>query len=848
MCLLSERNAQEFVFAENPVTSILHLPRIYQFISSLAAARGSKLIYLIFIILFICLFNFNCFSMYAQADDVLNAPLSIRVGAYQNKPKVYTDESGEVVGLFPDILMSIARKERWGIKWVPGTWSECLKRLETGEIDLMPDVAYSAARAKKYDFTKETMLVNWAVIYTNAAQHIESLMDLSSKRIAVMKGSIHTDGADGIKAMLEKFDITCRFLEVESYKEVFNLVSRGDADAGVVNRLFGSLFSETYNVRKTTIIFNPRHLRFACSKGSAVGPILIDRLDQHLNALKKNSDSIYNRAVSVYLSGLPRELIFAEVKRAPGDKKVLLTPREKSWISAHPLIRLGIDPEFAPFEYVSSDGKYEGIASDYIELLNERLGIHMQAAYKESWKEAVNKAKKKEIDVLPCVGVTQERTKFMLFSKPYINFYRVIISRANHPFFSGLRDIEGMKVAVQANSSHEGYLRDNTDISPIPYNTLQETLLSVSKGEADVLVGNLTSSAFWIRKLNLTNLKVAASVSQETQKLHFAVRDDWPELVNLLNKGLASISQEEDNLIHKRWVNIEYQPGISSRDFWVNTIRISGIITVIFLIIMFWNYKLTKEIRKRIEIENELHKANENLKALDKLKSMFIASMSHELRTPLNSIIGFTGVILKEMSGPLNDKQKDHLSRVNSSAKHLLSLITDVIDISKIEAGRVDIFSQEFFLWELIEEALITIQPQLNRKQLKLETSISKDIVVVTDKKRLLQCVINYLSNAVKYTDTGTIGIKAEQIDKYVSIEVSDTGIGIEEHDQEKLFEAFERFESRLKVKAGGTGLGLYLTRKITTEILGGHVQFTSRKGEGSTFGLTIPICLNGIK
>ena len=777
----------------------------------------------------------------------MNIPLTIRAGAYDNKPKVYLDYSGKVVGLFPDILENISKREGWRINWVFGTWSQCLKRLEAGEIDLMVDVAYSEERAKKYDFTKETILVNWAVIYTASTQNIESLMDLNGKRIAVMKESIHTEGADGIKNIADKFDIDCHFIEADSYKEVFDLISNGSADAGVVNRLFGSLFSETYNVRKTSIIFNPRRLRFACPKNSAIGTVLIEKLDQHIFDQKKDPGSIYNKAISVYLSGLPRELILLGKEENLNQIKVILTPKEKSWIRDHPVIRLAVDPEFAPFEYVSSTGKYEGIASEYIELLNERLGVNMQVFHKVSWKEAVNKAKNKEIDVLPCVGITQERTNFMIFTKPYINFYRVIISRIDKPFLSGLSDIEGMKVAVQANSSHEGYLKENTHITPVRYNTLQESLLAVSNGKADVFVGNLTSSTFWIRNLNLTNLKVAASVSQETQKLHLAVRDDWPELVSILNKGLASISKEEINRIHKRWVNIEYDPGISSQAFWQNTIRIAGVMTVIFIIIMFWNYKLKKEIQKRIEIEKKLHKANENLKALDQLKSMFIASMSHELRTPLNSIIGFTGVILQGLTGSLNEKQKDHLSRVYNSAKHLLALITDVIDISKIEAGRIDIFPQEFILSELIDEALINIQPQLKRKQLKLETFIPKDLAMITDRKRLLQCIINYLSNAVKYTETGTISVKAEQIDEKVSIMVSDTGIGISQHDQEKLFEAFERFESHLKVKSGGTGLGLYLTRKLVSEILGGNVQVQSREGKGSTFGLTIPICINEV-
>ncbi|MBI9100769.1 MAG: transporter substrate-binding domain-containing protein [Spirochaetales bacterium] len=660
-----------------------------------------------------------------------------------------------MVGLFPDILENISSKEGWHIEWIPGTWSQCLQRLEKGEIDLMVDVAFSEERAELYNFTKETMLVNWAVIYTGATVTVQSLMDLSGKKIAVMKGSIHTEGMGGIKQLIEKFDIDCQFIEVDSYNKVFDLVSKSDADVGVVNRVFGSLFSESFNVHETSIIFNPRHLRFACSKESAIGPALLEKLDQHLINLRKDPDSIYHKAISVYLSGLPRELIFLEEKEYPSEKKISLTPAEDLWISNHPNIRLGIDPEFAPFEYVSPKGNYEGITSDYIQLLNERLGINMEVIQKDSWIEAVTKAKTKEIDVLPCVGITQERTNFMIFSKPYINFYRVIISRTDQPFLSNMRDIEGMKVAVQANSSHEGYLKDNTGIKPILYPKLQDSLLAVSNGQADVFIGNLTSSTFWIRKLNLTNLKVAASVSEETQKLHFAVRDDWPELVGILNKGLASISPDEINQIQTKWVNIEYTPGINSRDFWRYVYQISGVMIILFIVVILWNYKLKKEIQKRIEIENQLSVANKNLKTLDRMKSMFIASMSHELRTPLNSIIGFTGIIIQEMTGPLNDKQKDHLSRVYNSAKHLLSLISDVIDISKIEAGRVDIFSQEFFLSEVVDEALINIQPQLKEKKMILETSIPEKLLMKSDRKRLLQCIINYMSNAVKYTESG---------------------------------------------------------------------------------------------
>jgi len=210
------------------------------------------------------------------------------------------------------------------------------------------------------------------------------------------------------------------------------------------------------------------------------------------------------------------------------------------------------------------------------------------------------------------------------------------------------------------------------------------------------------------------------------------------------------------------------------------------------------------------------------------------------LRTPLNSIIGFTGIILQGMTGVLNEKQTDHLSRVFNSAKHLLALITDIIDISKIEAGRIDVYPEEFALPEIVDEAIMNIQPQLKAKNLALEVDVPSELQMNTDRKRLLQCVINYLSNAVKFTEQGGIKIIAREIDKEVEIRVSDTGIGIARQDISKLFEPFERLESHLRVKAGGTGLGLYLTRKLTTELLKGTIQVESKEGKGSTFGLRV--------
>lgn len=239
--------------------------------------------------------------------------------------------------------------------------------------------------------------------------------------------------------------------------------------------------------------------------------------------------------------------------------------------------------------------------------------------------------------------------------------------------------------------------------------------------------------------------------------------------------------------------------------------------------------------------KKELETANERLKNLDQLKSMFIASMSHELRTPLNSIIGFTGMTLQGLSGELNEEQKDNLARAYQAAKHLLALITDVIDISKIEAGRLDLFPEELSLKKVIDEAIVTVQPQLKEKRLTLAVDVPEDVKLNTDRKRLLQCLINFLSNGVKFTEKGGITITAREHDADAEISVTDTGIGIAEEDMPKLFEPFERLDTHLRVKAGGTGLGLYLTKKLATDILQGSISVQSVEGHGSTFTLRVP-------
>jgi len=240
------------------------------------------------------------------------------------------------------------------------------------------------------------------------------------------------------------------------------------------------------------------------------------------------------------------------------------------------------------------------------------------------------------------------------------------------------------------------------------------------------------------------------------------------------------------------------------------------------------------------EKSTQLLAANEKLQEIDRLKSMFIASMSHELRTPLNSVIGYSSIILNEWLGPLESQQKENLAIVLRAGKHLLSLINDVIDVSKIEAGQIEVHREQFDLFDLVAEAAQQLEPEISGKGLDFSVA-NLHLPLTTDRRRLLQALLNLLSNAMKYTVEGAVRLTVTRDGAWVEIAVADTGIGIGEEDLKLIFQPFQRINSPLRGTVSGTGLGLYLTKKLVAEVLGGTITLVSAPGQGSTFTIRVP-------
>ncbi len=517
----------------------------------------------------------------------------VKVGLYENAPKVFTDESGRPAGIFVDIIEYIAKKEGWELQYVAGTWAEGLARLEAGNIDLMPDVALTAEREKKYSFHKIQVLSSWFQAYARKGSGLKSILDLNGKRIAVLDKSVQQEA---FIRFSRGFGLNVTLITVADYQTMFEMVARGDADAAVTNQFYGAMNAPKYNLVDTAVVFEPSALFFAARKNSSGD--LLEAIDRHLEFLKKDSQSAYYDIL-------------------------------KKWTSEEVQFQLPV----------------------WLQILGLIAGV-------------------------------------VLF------------------------------------------------------------------------------------------MSLAGSVILKYQ-------------VNARTRELKQINSEMEERI--------------------------------------------------IERTAELAQAMEKAQSADRLKSAFLATMSHELRTPLNSIIGFTGILLQRLGGPLNEEQDKQLSMVYESAKHLLELINDVLDISKIEAGQLNVAQEAFPLGDSLEKVLKTAQPLADRKGIRLSAEIDPNIGTVTsDRRRVEQILLNLLSNAIKFTEQGFVRLHCSVQGSVIALAVSDSGIGIRPEDMDKLFNAFQQIESGITRKYDGTGLGLSISRKLAN-LLGGEIRVESEWGKGSTFTFLLP-------
>ncbi len=304
--------------------------------------------------------------------------------------------------------------------------------------------------------------------------------------------------------------------------------------------------------------------------------------------------------------------------------QIQLLPEEQEWIKENKTIRVSGPRAFPPFQYIDKEGSFKGMASDYILVIAEMVGLKIEFVKELPWPEVLDKIKNKEIDVLSCVAKTSERENFLIYTKPHLSFPLIIISRKDAPFMSGLESLYHKRIAIiRKNSSYDWLQRDNIDIVPHFVESPFEALKAVSLGHADATIRNLAAATYLIEKNGLANLKIAAPTSYGNYNLSIAVRKDWPELAGILEKGLSALDRKKKNEIRQKWIAVRYEHGIRTKDIVKWILLISSIAGLIIGLFYIWNRTLAKEIHERKKAEAEKEVLIKNLKmALDEIETL----------------------------------------------------------------------------------------------------------------------------------------------------------------------------------------------------------------------------------
>ncbi len=511
--------------------------------------------------------------------------------------------------------------------------------------------------------------------------------------------------------------------------------------------------------------------------------------------------------------------------------------------------------ENPPKVFTDPSGAPAGIFIDLIEYMAEEEGWQLQYV-PVLWGEGLDLIEQGRLDLMPDVAYTAEReARFAYHRESALSDWFQVYARKNSGITS-IVDLAGKRVAVLDQSVQQAAFRRlisgfELDIQLVSLPDYSTMFVWVAEGEADAAI---TNRFYGVGQARTYNLEDTAIIFSPTRLFFAAPRQGRQQLLDAIDKHLLQIKRTPQSVYHEtlqRWTS---EPHTLTVPDWV---KFSALMAGLVLVLSFLgSYVLKRQVDARTrelqqinrEMEQRIRERTADLAAAmikaqeaDRLKSTFLATMSHELRTPLNSIIGFTGILLQKLAGPINEEQQKQLGMVQTSARHLLALISEILDISKIEAGQLELSRETFVLKESIDKVVALVTPQAQKAGIGLQVEMAAgDDRVTTDQRRLEQIILNLLTNAVKFTEQGQVRLRCwRQQEQYV-VAVEDTGIGISEEALPGLFQPFHQLDSGLSRKREGTGLGLAISKKLI-EMLGGSIDVQSRPGVGSTFTIRFP-------
>ncbi len=828
---------------------------------------------------------------------VQGAGRTVRVGVYQNQPKIFLDEAGRPAGFFIELLDGIAAREGWTLAYTPCEWAACLAALEAGTLDLMPDVAYSTTRDMKYDFHRIPVAESWSQVYASPRTPVDGINDLDGRRVAVLRDSIQQTV---FQQYMRGFGYEVTIVPTDSLAEAFELAANGAADAAIASSFFGNYFYQSYRLVKTPIVFNMATLHYATAQGRNAD--LLQAIDQHLGAWLTEANSPYYTALSRWTQQAPAyrvpQAFYWGIGIAGGllalALGVILLLRRQVRVRTRHL-------EQANAALRESEQRYQLIstaASDY--MFSSRvdasgaLALEWVAGAFEpitgytpeeyvahgGWRAALHPddlaVDDRDIEKLRANQpvVTEIRTLTRRGDVRWVRVYAHPVMDAARGSLTGIHGaVQDVTERVRADAeirrrSEEfaalyeisGDLAAQHELPTLLHKIVGHTARLLAAPDAIIYLYDAAHDEFELAAAQQPIQPLGTRFPAHVGASGLVLQTRQPVIVNdyqtwehrraeVAGSGLRAVAQVPmiygDKIIGVLGIGeFGKERTFSEAEVHLLQLLATQAASAVHNARLYEQIlRYTAELEQRVvERTRELAGAKERAESADRLKSAFLATMSHELRTPLNSIIGFTGLLLMEMVGPLNPEQTKQLGMVQESARHLLALINDVLDISKIEAGQFELAHERFDMRAALQRSIDKFQPLADKKGLALTATIAPEVgSVVGDQRRVEQIMLNLLSNAVKFTDQGQVGMQCVVEGGLLIVSVSDSGIGIKAEHLEKLFQPFRQLDMGIARQHEGTGLGLSICKRLV-EAMGGSIWVTSEWGRGSRFTFTLPL------
>ncbi len=830
------------------------------------------------------------FLMVAFSSGAVNhQSRTVRVGVYQNEPKIFMDQNGKASGIFIDLLNDIAAQEGWIMVYVPCEWTACLQDLSDGQIDLMPDVAYSVERDAIYDFPKTPVLESWSVVYANPRQSINNISQLDGRRVSVLNGSIQqTDFAQ----MMQGYGFKTTLVPADSNDQVFDLAKKGTVDAAIANIFFGDYFYQQYGLVKTTIVFDPTTLYYATAQGR--NHDLLDAIDRHMAQWLQQPNSTYYKVLRQWGAQPPAYhvpsylfwvIAIILVLFLTAVVMVLLLNRQVAARTAR-LVQTNAELQESEQHYqtlarISPVGIFRtdpGGATTYVNPMWCQIsGLSADQAMGDGWLKAVHPDDRERLS-----RGWQESTQLRQAS---FSDYRFVRPDGSIAWVMGQAVPE-----VDPDDQIVGYVGTITDITERKQDeqeihkhidqltALNKAALQLQKLQSPQLLADeiikgletiLNYSYCSVLLLDESGQRLLPFVlSAQGQDAEFIARDkEFIQSQDLrLGKGITGWVARTGSNIRlgdvtgdpryfgvRENIRSELCVPLKVEDQIIGVINIetdqpdaysetdeSVLETVAAQIsIAIRNAQLHEKIKQHaVEMEQTVQERTAQLQAANKELESFSYSVSHDLRAPLRAISGFSEIIARRHRLDLNEEGRHYVDNIVQASEHMGHLIDDLLTYARL--GRTGVRRDPVPLEPLLKEISRNMQAYLAEIHGVLD--VAGDLPAVTGDQTLLsQVFTNLLENAFKYHKPDLpphVTLTYDNEDGHVVVKVTDNGIGIPLEYQDKIFNVFQRLHSEEEYP--GTGIGLATVRK-SVELLGGSVWVESKVGEGSTFFVRLP-------